>query len=47
LYKKRREEKHDIFSLRELPREFPCSTSMFLCIIAQFGSSPLFFFFVS
>jgi hypothetical protein len=32
--------------LRLLHREFPCGTSKFICIIARFGSSPLFFFFL-
>jgi hypothetical protein len=44
LYKKRRR-KNDIFGgLTQLHREFPCVTSVFICILVQFGSSPLFFF---
>jgi hypothetical protein len=43
----RKEEINDIFGfLRLLHREFPYGTSMFICIIVQFGSSPLFFFFL-
>jgi hypothetical protein len=42
----RKEEKNDIFGyLRELHRVLPCGISTFICIIAWFGLSPLFFFF--
>jgi hypothetical protein len=45
---KKGEEKNSILDcLRQLHQEFPCGTSMFVCIITQFGSSPLFFFFLS
>jgi hypothetical protein len=34
------------FWLRWQLREFPCGTSMYTCIIAQFDSIPLFFFYL-
>jgi hypothetical protein len=40
-------EKDDIFiSLKYLYREFPCDISIFLCVITQTGSFPLFFSFL-
>jgi hypothetical protein len=42
-----RKKKNDIFTcLRELHRELPCDTSMYICIIAQFDASLLFLFFL-
>jgi hypothetical protein len=32
--------------LRELYREFPCDMSMYICIVTQIGSCPLFFSFL-
>jgi hypothetical protein len=43
----KRKEKNDIFCLfKILHREFYCDTSMDICIIAQIGPTPLFFFFL-
>jgi hypothetical protein len=43
----RKKKKNDIFHcLRRLHMEFSCSNSMFICIIPQFCSSPVFFFFL-
>jgi hypothetical protein len=44
----KKEKRSNIFVyLRQLHREYPCGTSIYMCITARFGSSPPFFFFLS
>jgi hypothetical protein len=47
LYIKKKKKKNDIFtSVRQLHREITCGASRYICIVARFGSSPLFLFFL-